>query len=72
MQCLRLSSLGKRRLMLSRIRLRSQSPYDVLGIGPMATKGEIKQAYRDMVKQCHPDLHPDDSSKAAQFRRVRF
>ena len=69
MQCLRLSSLGsKRRLMMTRIR--HSSPYDVLGIGPAATKKEIKQAYRDMVKQCHPDLHPDDPSKAAQFRKV--
>lgn len=29
--------------------------YNVLGLGPMATETEIKNAYRRRAKECHPD-----------------
>lgn len=32
--------------------------YKVLGIRRDADPDEIKRAYRERVKQCHPDLHP--------------
>jgi len=48
-----------------------ENPYRVLGIKAGATKKEIKSAYRDLVKTCHPDLFPDDKSKEAEFRRIQ-
>lgn len=70
MQCLR---LGQMRITYRRLGLSvtTYSPYKVLDIKPGATKKEIKKAYRDKVKQCHPDLHPDDPKKEAQFRQVQ-
>ena len=35
-------------------------PRKVLGVGPDASQEEIKKAYRQKAKECHPDLHPDD------------
>jgi hypothetical protein len=32
------------------------SAYEILGISPMASIGQIKTAYRKRMKQCHPDL----------------
>jgi molecular chaperone DnaJ len=32
--------------------------YETLGISPAATQAEVKQAYRRLVKQFHPDKHP--------------
>lgn len=33
--------------------------YDVLGIGPESSSEEVQHAYRDQVKQWHPDLFRD-------------
>jgi len=30
--------------------------YRLLGVGPEATRAQIRRAYRNAVKQCHPDL----------------
>lgn len=45
-------------------------PYKVLGITPTATQDEIKKAYRKLAKNLHPDLHPDDARKKAEFQAV--
>ena len=34
------------------------NPYEVLNIKESASPKEIKQAYRDLIKQHHPDLNP--------------
>ncbi|WP_256488758.1 ferredoxin Fer [Halohasta salina] len=42
------------------------SPYDILRVDSDADAEEIKQAYRDRVKECHPDL----GGSEAAFKRV--
>ncbi len=32
-----------------------KSPYEILGIGPNASKKEIQTAYKDAIKKYHPD-----------------
>ena len=32
-----------------------KTPYDILGIGPDATKKEIQSAYKEAIKKYHPD-----------------
>lgn len=44
--------------------------YKVLGVQRTASDEEIRKAYRQLVKTLHPDLHPDDSLKADQFKKV--
>jgi len=43
--------------------------YKVLGVERHANLSEIKRAYRDLVKQCHPDRNPSPRS-AAIFQAV--
>lgn len=43
------------------------SPFDVLGVEPGADDAEIEAAYRERVKEAHPD----QGGSAAAFRRVR-
>ena len=33
-------------------------PYAALGLTPSATQGEIRRAYRTLLRQNHPDTHP--------------
>ena len=47
-----------------------KTAYDVLGIEPAATLEEIKKAYKEMVKKCHPD-HNESKNAASQFRAVK-
>jgi DnaJ-class molecular chaperone len=47
------------------------NPYSTLGISPGASKKEVKNAYRKKAKECHPDLHPGDEKKAAEFIKVQ-
>ena len=35
-----------------------------------ATESEIKSAFRKKAKECHPDLHPGDKAKEAQFKEL--
>ncbi len=37
-----------------------QDPYQVLGIQPSASDDEVKRAYRDLVKQYHPDHYQNN------------
>lgn len=44
--------------------------YDILGIDSDASLTEIKQAYRTLARQYHPDTRPDDSSAVERFREI--
>ncbi len=45
-------------------------PYETLGIPREATLGEIKQAYRKLAKELHPDMNPDNEAAAERFKDV--
>jgi curved DNA-binding protein CbpA len=43
-----------------------RSPYEVLGVSPSATKAEVKRAFREQVKTCHPDLLEKNASESTK------
>lgn len=45
-------------------------PHKVLGVAPGASEDEIKKAYRQKAKECHPDLHPDDPRATEKMNEV--
>ncbi len=44
--------------------------YDILGVDRSASDDELKKAFRQKVKQYHPDLHPGDAAAEAKFKEV--
>jgi len=44
--------------------------YAVLGLDRDATNGEIKAVYREIVKECHPDVAGSDPEKTARFQEA--
>src|SRR5262245_42484780 len=44
--------------------------YDVLGLGRSASEVEIKNAFRQMAKQHHPDRNPGDKAAEARFKEI--
>ncbi len=45
--------------------------YDVLGVPPDASTDEIRTAYRQRLKESHPDLNDDEDASAATKRVIR-
>ena len=44
--------------------------YEILGVDKNASEEEIKAAYKKLVKQYHPDLHPGDETAAEKFKEI--
>jgi DnaJ-class molecular chaperone len=47
-----------------------QDFYTVLRVAPKASDAEIKTAFRNRAKACHPDVKPGDSEAEAAFQEV--
>jgi DnaJ-class molecular chaperone len=45
-------------------------PYATLRVGRKATPDEIKQAYRKLAKEHHPDLNPDNPASLRRFKDI--
>src|SRR5712664_286223 len=41
-------------------------PYEILGVTPDSTVDEIRDAYRKLAQQWHPDKHPKDVGTATR------
>jgi curved DNA-binding protein CbpA len=46
-------------------------PYQVLRITPDATQREVKQAYRRLAMQFHPDHNPAKPEAAERFKQIQ-
>ncbi len=44
--------------------------YAILGVSRSASESDIKQAYRKLSRELHPDKHKGDKSKEAKFKEV--
>ncbi|NDY41835.1 J domain-containing protein [Dissulfurirhabdus thermomarina] len=46
-------------------------PWELLGVPRSATLDEIKRAYRERARRCHPDAAGGGPARAEEFRRLR-
>ena len=49
----------------------AETHYSILEVRKNASNDEIEQAYRLMVRRCHPDLNPGDSAARERFQQVQ-
>jgi len=45
-------------------------PYSVLGLQRGASEDAVKQAFRNLAKTCHPDLHPNNPTAERRFKEI--
>jgi curved DNA-binding protein len=44
--------------------------YKILGVNRSASEREVKQAYRKLARQYHPDVNPGDKSAEEKFKQI--
>jgi hypothetical protein len=49
-----------------------QDPFEVLGLEPSASSGEIASAYRQLARKHHPDQHPGATSEQRAVHEARM
>ncbi|TFG63172.1 MAG: J domain-containing protein [Gemmatimonadales bacterium] len=49
---------------------RTKDYYATLGVAEKAPPEELKQAYRKLAKQYHPDANPDDQTAGERFKEI--
>jgi DnaJ-class molecular chaperone len=47
-----------------------KDPYETLGLKRSATEKEIKDAFKKLARQFHPDLHPGDKEAEGKFKDI--
>lgn len=47
-----------------------KNPFEVLGLSASATAEDVRNAYRTLVKTCHPDRFPDAAERAAAQEKM--
>ncbi len=45
-------------------------PYKVMGLNRTASDGEIRQAFRNLAKELHPDVNPNNKTASERFKKV--
>ena len=48
----------------------ADNPYDILGVTRRATDDEIRQAYRKLAKEHHPDLNAGNAAASERFKKL--
>jgi curved DNA-binding protein len=48
----------------------ARSYYDILGVSKSASDKDIKQAFRKLAKQYHPDANPNNPKAEAKFKEI--
>jgi len=48
----------------------SRDLYEILGVDPRASQDEIRQAYRRLAREAHPDVRRDDPQATEQFKEI--
>lgn len=46
------------------------TPHEILGVSRSATQEEIKRAFRQKAKTCHPDVRPDKIQAEKEFKAL--
>ena len=47
-----------------------KDPYKILGVLPDASEGELKQAFRRLARECHPDSDPGNPGAEDEFKEL--
>ncbi len=47
-----------------------KNPYSVLGVSKDSSDKEIRQAFRKLARQYHPDVNPGDKESEARFKEI--